>query len=79
MARRLQDVDTLPLGSRTGSAVSAGNNDEARQKLAENRDALAPWLNSDEYRALPGQLKLGVVHLLAEVLATADSPHTRCG
>ncbi|KAE8891114.1 hypothetical protein PF005_g9205 [Phytophthora fragariae] len=76
MTRRVRDADALPLRSMVGNAMSVGNNDEERQKLSEKRDALAPWLNSDEYRALPRQLKFGVVQLLAEVLATADSPHT---
>ncbi|KAG6622801.1 Pre-mRNA-processing factor 39 [Phytophthora cinnamomi] len=76
MARRVRDADALTQSAMAGNAMSGGNNDEERRKLAENRDALTPWLDSDDYRALPRQLKLGVAHLLAEVLATADSPHT---
>ncbi|KAF1795757.1 Tetratricopeptide-like helical domain [Phytophthora cactorum] len=58
--------------------MHGNNNGEARQKLQETRLSLAPWTDSDDYKALPGQLKLGVVHLLSEALTTADSPHTRC-
>ncbi|GMF44700.1 unnamed protein product [Phytophthora fragariaefolia] len=52
-------------------------NEDARLKLAETRAMIAPWRDAEDYRKLPPQLKLGVVHLLAEALATADSPHTR--
>ncbi|KAG7390600.1 PRP39 pre-mRNA processing factor 39 [Phytophthora pseudosyringae] len=76
MARRTRDGDALALSSAAASAVNGDNNDEARQKLQESLRSLAPWMTSDDYKTMPRQLKLGVVHLLAGALTTADSPHT---
>ncbi|KAG2763862.1 hypothetical protein PC116_g7192 [Phytophthora cactorum] len=76
MAQRSKDGNALALSSVVANAMHGNNNGEARQKLQETRLSLAPWTDSDDYKALPGQLKLGVVHLLSEALTTADSPHT---
>jgi hypothetical protein len=78
MARRGQDGNASVLSSVVASVTGGSNNEEARQKLAEIRGSIALWVESDDYKALPRQLKLGVVHLLSETLTTADSPHTRC-
>ncbi|KAG1707356.1 hypothetical protein DVH05_026548 [Phytophthora capsici] len=75
MAWRNKDGEAS-LSSIVANVMYGSNNDEERKKLLENQLELAPWLNSDDYKALPKQLKLGVVHLLAETMATADSPHT---
>ncbi|KAL3662642.1 hypothetical protein V7S43_012489 [Phytophthora oleae] len=75
MARRNKDGEAS-LSSVVANVMHGSNNDEDRKKLLENQLELAPWINSDDYKALPRQLRLGVVHLLAEIMATADSPHT---
>ncbi|POM77770.1 LOW QUALITY PROTEIN: Pre-mRNA-processing factor 39 [Phytophthora palmivora] len=68
--------DGNALSSVVAKAIGASNNDDERRELVERYQVLAPWINSDDYKALPRQLKLGVVHLLSETLRMADSPHT---
>ncbi|KAF4041276.1 hypothetical protein GN244_ATG06451 [Phytophthora infestans] len=58
------------------NTIQENNIDESRRILQDTRLSLAPWTDSDDYKNLPGPLKLGIVHLLNETLTTADSPHT---